>query len=263
MSDMLRADYSPAYFRRFLWVALGCLAYSGWCCYDALVAYPKKGVIAAAHDQLRVEFEKAEQDVSGLPEAWRAVAKQKGWPLERPEKTAEEVASDIGKQYMMIIMCAIVGLPALWKWNSGRGTWIEGDEQMLRNNKGQELKIAEITKIDKRKWEDKGIATIHYSPDGKGKKKFLMDDFKFDREPMGKLMRFAEANLKPDQINGKSEVQLEKEKEEAEAKKQKRRKERLEAAAKEKEAEAEAANKGKGKDKDKGKDKAAPEKEAS
>ena len=130
-----RANYSPSYFRRFLWVALGCLAYSGWCCYDALVAYPQKRVIAAAHDQLKAEIVDAGRDVSETSEAWRQLAKKQGWDLARPEKTAEEITHDIGKQYMMIILCALIGLPAFIKWARSQGTWVEGNEEFIRNSK--------------------------------------------------------------------------------------------------------------------------------
>uniref|UniRef100_UPI00389A29B9 hypothetical protein n=1 Tax=Stieleria sedimenti TaxID=2976331 RepID=UPI00389A29B9 len=63
------------------------------------------------------------------------------------------------------------------------------------------MPIDAITKIDKRKWDAKGIAKIHYEVDGK-KMKFVMDDFKYEREPMGQLMKFAEAQLTEEQVTG-------------------------------------------------------------
>ena len=98
-------------------------------------------------------------------------------------------------------LCALIGIPALLKWYLAKGTWVEGDETTIRSSKGKEVAIGQITKINKRKWEEKGLATIYYSDNGKSKK-FVMDDFKYDREPMGQLMRYAEANLTADQIVG-------------------------------------------------------------
>ena len=121
-------------------------------------------------------------------DAWKELATEKGWPTITPSKTAEDISHDIGGQFMMIVLCSLFGIPALLKFMSGQGTWIEGDKKLIRNSRGQEVQIDSITKIDKTKWDAKGIAKIHYEVDGK-KKKFVMDDFKYDRKPMGELMR--------------------------------------------------------------------------
>lgn len=189
---MIRADVHKPFFRKFLWVALGCTAFAGWCLYDGLVAYPKKLTIAEAYESL---------PEAGRREAWKDMAEQKGWPTITPPKSAEDVRHDIGSQFMMAVLCGLFGIPALLKWMSGQGTWIEGDEQIIRNSKGQEVPIDAIKRIDKRKWDAKGIAKIHYEVDGR-KMKFVMDDFKYDREPMGQLMRYAEAHLGKDDIQG-------------------------------------------------------------
>ncbi|MEL6109789.1 MAG: hypothetical protein AAFU85_27575, partial [Planctomycetota bacterium] len=102
---------------------------------------------------------------------------------------------------LMIAFCMLFGIPAVILWMGGQGTWIEGDETMLRNSRGVEVPIDSIVKIDKRRWPEKGIAKIYYEVDGKTKK-FVMDDFKYHRETMGELMKFAEANLTEDQLIG-------------------------------------------------------------
>ena len=189
---MLRAEVHKPFFRKFLFVFLGCLAYSGWCLYDGLWAYPRKLTIAMAYEELPEE---------GRREAWEELAAEKGWPPVTPQKTAEEIRHDIGSQFFMIVLCMLFGIPAVVMWMRGQGTWMEGDETLLRNSKGVEVPIKSITKIDKRKWPEKGIAKIYYDVDGKTKK-FVMDDFKFHRETMGELMKFAEANLTEDQLIG-------------------------------------------------------------
>ena len=189
---MLRADVHKPFFRKFLFVFLGCLAYSGWCLYDGLWAYPRKLTVALAYEELPEE---------GRREAWEELAKEKGWPPVTPQKTAEDIRHDISSQFLMIVLCMLFGIPAVIMWMGGQGTWIEGDESVLRNSKGNEVPIDTITKIDKKKWREKGIAKIYYEVDGKTKK-FVMDDFKYDRETMGELMKFAEANLSEDQLIG-------------------------------------------------------------
>ncbi|MCO8125455.1 hypothetical protein NHH03_27195 [Stieleria sp. TO1_6] len=213
---MIRAEVHQPFFRKFLWVFLGCLAFAGWCLYDGLIGYPHQMTIADAYEKLPEE---------GRREAWKTLAAEKGWPTRTPDKSAEEIGHDIGGQFMMAILCGILGIPALLKWMSGQGTWVEGDESLIRNSSGQEVPIDSITQIDKRKWDAKGIAKIQYQVDGKTKK-FVMDDFKYDRQTMGRLMRFAEAGLSEEQVVGDF---LERDKD-AIAKKQAEEEQRTEAA---------------------------------
>ena len=189
---MIRAQVHQPFFRKFLYVFLGCTAFAGWCLYDGLIAYPKKLTIAEAYEGLPEE---------GRREAWKELAGENGWPTITPAKTASDIRHDISTQFMQLILCMLFGLPALMMFMSGQGTWVEGDETVIRNSKGQEVPIDAITKIDKRKWDAKGIAKIYYEVDGKTKK-FVMDDFKYDREPMGQLMKFAEAHLTEEQVTG-------------------------------------------------------------
>ena len=188
---MIRAPYVPGYFRRFLFVAIGCFAFAMYCLYDGFITYPHKLVVAKAY------YEMPEQDRT---EQWREKAKANGWPLEKP-KEPDEIEHLISSQWGMACICALIGIPAFLKWFLAKGTWIEGDEKLIRNSRGKEVPIESITKINKRKWEDKGLATIYYDDNGKSRK-FVMDDFKFEREPMGQLMRYAEANLSADQVVG-------------------------------------------------------------
>ncbi|KAA5540707.1 hypothetical protein FYK55_20165 [Roseiconus nitratireducens] len=197
---MLRAEAYQPFFRKFLWIFLGCVAYSLWCLYDGLIAYPHQLTIAEAYEALPEE---------GRREAWQVLAAEKGWPTLTPQKSAKEISNNIGSQFFMIVLCMLIGVPALLKWMSGRGAWVEGDATLIRNHKGQEVPIDAIEKIDKRRWESKGIAKLQYKVDGKSKT-FVMDDFKFDREAMGTLMRYAEANLSADQVVG-DELEREKE----------------------------------------------------
>lgn len=189
---MIRAEVHQPFFRKFLWVFLGCTAFAAYCLYDGLVAYPRNLTIAEAYESLPEENRR---------EAWKELAAEKGWPTITPAKTAKDIGHDIGQQFMMAVLCMLFGIPALLMFMSGQGTWVEGDETLIRNSKGQEVPLHTVTNIDKRKWEAKGIAKIHYEVDGK-KKKFVMDDFKFDRATMGQLMKFAEAGLSEEQVTG-------------------------------------------------------------
>ncbi|QDT60235.1 hypothetical protein SV7mr_27550 [Stieleria bergensis] len=189
---MIRAESHAPFFRRFLYVFLGCFAFACWFLYDGLIGYPQQRVIAEAYEAIPEE-DRAEQ--------WPEVAKENGWSTLVPAKTSKEITHGIGQQFMFTVICSIMSVVVLMKFIAGQGAYIEGDSQVIRNHKGVEVPIESITSIDKHKWEDKGIAKIRYEVDGK-QRTFVMDDFKFKREPMAELMEFAEAPLDPEAILG-------------------------------------------------------------
>ncbi|MCA9183835.1 MAG: hypothetical protein KDA51_20375, partial [Planctomycetales bacterium] len=54
-----------------------------------------------------------------------------------------------------------------------------------------------------KKWQRKGIAKATYTPVGGGSPGlFIFDDFKFEREPLGRMLRELEKQLLPEQIVG-------------------------------------------------------------
>jgi hypothetical protein len=55
--------------------------------------------------------------------------------------------------------------------------------------------------VDKRRWRSKGIAKVTYSDNGR-KRRFTVDDYKFDRHPTGQVLRDLEAKIDPALITG-------------------------------------------------------------
>ena len=190
---MIRANVHQPYFRKHLFIALGGFAYAAWCLYDGLVAYPRNLEIAEA-------FEAIPDDAKRV-ETWTQLASERGWSADTPVKSAAEVASLISGQFFFAAICATVGIVALIIWARARGTWVEGDESQIRSSWGDEIAIPSITKINKRKWPEKGIARLYYEENGK-KGRFVMDDFKYDSTAMGQILTFAEAHLSADDVVG-------------------------------------------------------------
>lgn len=185
---MIRADVHLPYFKKFLWIAIAALGYAAWSAYDGFIAYPEKLRIAVAYEAL--------PDTEAGRQQWRQVATENGWPPGIPTKTAEKMRSLIASQFLAIVVCGIAATFLLLKWWRAHGTWIEGDESTFRNSRGTEFSLANLTEINRRKWEDKGIAVLKYTEGGKTRK-FVLDDFKFDRENTGKLLEIAESKLPP------------------------------------------------------------------
>ncbi len=195
---MIRADYDPKYFRRFLFIGLGCIAFTGWCFYDALVGYPR-------------ELERANMywtpnpdrpgDYSGMErEPWRTLVRERGWPTDPPEQPTA-IEHKIESQYFYAVICVMIAIPCLLKWFLARGSWVEGDGKQLRTSRGIEFHFDQIIDIDKTKWEKKGITRIQYEAGGR-RLTFAFDDFKYQREPMGKILTNIEATLTDEQIRG-------------------------------------------------------------
>ena len=191
----LRANFSKSWLRRYLWVAAICFAGVAWCLYDGLVAYPRQLEIARAYEGLQRE------DPTGLTleKRWRELTESRGWSDETPRK-AEEIEHGISQQWMMAAIAFLIGFPVLLIYFRSRGSWVESTENGLRTSWGQAVDFGQVTRLDKTRWQKKGIARAVYS-DGGRQRTFVFDDFKFEREPIGKILERLEGRLQPEQIS--------------------------------------------------------------
>ncbi len=201
----MRANFQKNYLMRYLALATVCLLMAAWFGYDGLVGYPAQLPAAEAYDELR------DLDSAKRAEQWKQIATEKNLPKETPKKTAEQLRSDIVGQYFWGGINLLVGLPALFLWLRSRGSWVEATDDGLTTSWGQSLRFSDVTLLDKRKWQRKGIAKATYSPAGGGQPElFVFDDFKFEREPLGQMLRNLEERLLPEQIvGGPAEAELE------------------------------------------------------
>ena len=99
----------------------------------------------------------------------------------------------------MGIVGLIIGIPALLWLVANWGAWIEGTDQGVKTSWGQSFDYTDVTEINKRRWDKKGIAILKYDDNGSSKV-FVLDDFKFEREPLGEILRKIESHLTSDQI---------------------------------------------------------------
>ena len=201
----MRANFQKNYLMRYAALATVCLLMAAWFGYDGLVGYPAQLPAAAAFDQIK------ELDAAKRNERWKQITTDKNLPKETPKKTAEQLRSDIVGQYFWGGLNLLVGLPALILWLRSRGAWVESSDGGLTTSWGQTLQFSQVTLLDKKKWQRKGIAKATYSPGGGGQSKlFVFDDFKFEREPLGQMLRDLEQHLLPEQIvGGPPEAELE------------------------------------------------------
>ena len=203
-----RAGTENSFWLKFLVIGLGTLAfgaYSGW---DAVVSGPHQLEVAKEWEPINLDETLSEE---AKMDKWRAIATKKEWSLKRPKKkyNVKSRTEFIYFNYGMMALSGLIALPCLIWCLKTRGTWIESTENGLRNSAGQELTLDQITKVDKARWDKKGITVVHYNSDQAGQKTFLIDDLKYKRSTTDEIMAWVEQNIDPELIvNGRTEAQI-------------------------------------------------------
>jgi hypothetical protein len=192
-----RANFQSSYLKRYLLLAGVCIPLSMWFLYDGFIGYPKKIEYIEAYAPLRELATKARAA------EWQTIAKEKGWPLRIPEDVVNKKADEFDStgQFVYASMSFLAGFIALLYYLRSRGTWVDPTPTGLTTSWGQAFDFKDVVKLDKKKWETKGIAKATYR-DKNLTRVFVFDDFKYDREPLGEMLRSLEKKLSRDQIVG-------------------------------------------------------------
>jgi len=191
----VRANFQKNYLMRYLILAGVCLFLAAWFAYDGFIGYPRQLTYAREYGQL-ADLEPPERQAK-----WKEISAERGWSGATPEKEPAEIEDDIKGQYVWAFLNLVVGVPALLLYLRSRGSWVEATDTGLKTSWGQTVDFSKVTKLNKKKWSDKGIAKASYS-DRHGQKVFVFDDFKYEREPLGRMLRELESQLTPEQIVG-------------------------------------------------------------
>jgi hypothetical protein len=198
----IRADISRNYLMRLGLVGLFCLAGGAYFFYDGMVGYPNQRI--RAEEFVKFSEEHAELDELDRLNKWNEeVARPKGWPEGNPGEPKKD--HEITEQFYYGWAGTLIGLGFLSRLIYMFNRWVECDDAKLRDKAGHETTYANITELNKKKWQSKGIAFAHYKDNG-DTKKIRLDDFYFDRDATRQILRKVEANIDPALItNGKPE----------------------------------------------------------
>ncbi len=198
----VRANSNSKFLLRFLLIALGLIGWGLYSLYDATITGPKKMKKAKEYWVEGDEDEPWVQKHTG--EEWSEIAKKKNWGIGEP-KTPTGALGYTYYNYVMAFGCIPIGAFALFKYLQSSKTWIELDGATFQTSKGVKFDVDQIKSIDKKKWDKKGLATILYS-DGGEDKQYVLDDFKYLREPTDAILYHIEQSLEDDQLlNGSRE----------------------------------------------------------
>ena len=207
----LRTDINPRFLMRMGLVGLFCLGAGGWFLYDGMYTYPAQQKHAKAFTEF--ETEHAELGQKQLFDAWKEFAAEKGWPAGVAGKEITPYGEakkdyDINGQFYFAGLAGLVGLFFLGRFLMNRSRWIEADDNGMRSSENHEVKFDQITALNKKKWQNKGIAKVLYEVDGR-KGKIVLDDCNYDRDTTNAILRHVEAAIGHDKItNGKPEPPL-------------------------------------------------------
>lgn len=198
----IRAESNNGFLQRFLLIAIVCMGFGLYCLYDGFIAYPRElersTAYYAYHD---LETEDGTGSSQEFEAQWEALALENGWSLDKPKKRPAIIRSDIIWQYGMATVAFLVGVPVLYNYFSTRNSWMESDGDQITTSWGQSMKFDQVLRIDKKRWEKKGIAKIAYT-EGEQPRTLVIDDFKYDRAAMGEILEQIESSVDREKIVG-------------------------------------------------------------
>lgn len=176
----IEAHVNPTWAWKWVIMAVFTLVFGAWCIYDAVVRYPTHNLKVAAFAHFQKKEEPPLFDATGGPNGWAfdetklnydgfadypAFAAAQGWSDAAPG--APHSDSDIFIQWVQLGICLSIGLGALTWVTIHKGTKLVADDDTLIASNGKRIPFSTITSIDKKKWDSKGIAVVHYhTPEG-------------------------------------------------------------------------------------------------
>lgn len=185
----IRASISKGYIWRPGLIGVAALMASGWFLYDGMVKYPRIQAIWNAYNQIAHEHP---DDPVVAARLWAEHAREHGWPTDPPKARMED--KDILTQKIIAGITAPIGLLFCISFLRSVGRWVEADEQGLTTRSGQRVPYDAIKSVDKSRWQNKGIAVVHYQIEDKSGR-ITLDDWKFDREPTKRILEQVEEHM--------------------------------------------------------------------
>lgn len=188
--DPIICDVTKWYFKRMSLMSLMFIGFGLYFFYDGLIGYPKKNRIFLAHEAFeevmtqRDEYLKTASDsewadyaaANNLPSegTWREFAAKQNWPEKPPEKLHSTT-----DQFVCGGICVAVGLIILTTMLLNRKRRLTADASSLTTPEGIQVPFASAFRIDKRKWDNKGLCYVFYRTDNGKEKRAVIDDLKF------------------------------------------------------------------------------------
>ncbi len=175
------ARISKIWRRRMLFLFFMIFGIGGWFLSDGYYFWPKEAVRHTEYVAIKgtlIEAGKAkdeDEDSIEVKMAWERHAREAGYTRKIPsERTPDGISEQRTIGWVMIVGSSLFGL---WvAWNHTRRVTAKGE--IVTGASGEVVELNSIIKIDRKKWESKGIAYAIYEDEGK-QRKLTLDDHKF------------------------------------------------------------------------------------
>jgi len=174
------ARISNAWRKRMLFMLFMISAMGAWFLSDGYYYWPKEAQrfveYTAIKDGLIEEGKATDEESSSVKLAWQRHARESDYSPKVPkERTEAGIREQRVIGWVMITGAAMFGL---WiAWNHTRSVRAEGE--IVYGASGEEVELDWIIGMDRKKWENKGIAYAIYEVDGK-QRRLTLDDHKFE-----------------------------------------------------------------------------------
>jgi hypothetical protein len=196
-SEQIVCRVTAWYHRRMGLLAALCTGFGLLFLYDWKIGYPKANWIASQQEWFEKEllpgYEEARE--AGKLGEWEARAKAEGWPRGMPgeppkwlthaaangwpEKPKRYSDKEVREQLWWGLGTMAIGLGALLVLLVNRKKVLEGREDGWVTPEGETVRFADVVRVDKRKWDDKGLAYVWHRGPGGRERRAVIDDLKF------------------------------------------------------------------------------------
>jgi hypothetical protein len=156
-----------------------------WFGYDGFVNWPQQNEVFNRLDRQR------------LADMSRGDNKSAAMVLEQMNQYKHHTDTDIGMQKALCFGLPILGIVVLIRalYNS-RGEY-RLENQIVSIPGHPPVPLGNISEIDRRLWDRKGIAHIHYNLGDGRSGRFRLDDFVYDRPPTDEIFKRIEQHFSP------------------------------------------------------------------
>lgn len=144
-------------------------------------------------------YEPLKNKTSGASDLWQEYTREKGWPIEPPEKLYDQ--GKLTEQFVMAGICGALVLVVLFLFIRTLGRSMQVTPSAYIAPGGTVVPYSSMKRIDARKWDVKGVALIEYDDAGKSKKVkvdgMIYGQFKeADGQPAERLYEYILENFK-------------------------------------------------------------------
>ncbi len=208
--EVVRAPNDPKFYVRFKWVGVAMLVFMVWSLYDGIVKYPMQleryEAWKGLHAQLEEEGLNREEDgdyyEKRFSEEWQSISTEANWRVPIDKTIKERHVSAIYSNYAFAVIGGVVGSWMLLTVWLSQGRWIEVSKEGLDSSSGDSVAFSDATLLDKKQWDSKGIAWLHFEKEGGSKGRFLIDNYKYMRDETNEILIRVEQAIGADKIRG-------------------------------------------------------------